>query len=401
MALFDELEAHDKNGLFQSNDNVVCYPTGLTVLDYANGYWSRVLGPDGEIHEVPNIGIPSGSLVSIIGSTGNGKSTLAEQIGWNIVKRFNDGLLYIVDCEKSAGRERICNLLKCDQSEPRIKINKKSSSIDDTLEAFDLVCKTKQSGGDKYKYEVRNRSYDGNPFKMYVPTVFMIDSLPKFNCKDFNVADLGGNMDSMRASRDITRFYTNIVDRAWEFNVIFIVINHIRPNTIVNPYQTPPRGLMMINPQAEVLPRGSVAQYYSSIYFRINSKKSAAYTIENEGFTGYRCEIQLAKSRTNVIGSSFPVAFNSDWGFDPYYSMYEFANSLGLIQGRNPYLFIHGFEERKFNRKEFVNLMMVDPFFREGVMSVLKPYYETLLSSKQERISDLKDAPDLYYEEAA
>ena len=225
----------------------------------------------------------------------------------------------------------------------------------------------------------------------------MIDSLPKFNCKDFNVADLGGNIDAMKASKDVTRFYTNVVDRAWQYNVIFIVINHIRPNSIMNPYAAPPRGLMMINPQSEMLPRGSVAQYYSSIYFRINSKKSAAYTIEDDGFTGFKCEIQLAKSRTNVVGSSFPVTFNSDRGFDPIYSMYEFANSLGLIQGRNPYLTLKGFEERKFNRKEFVTLMSVDENFRNGVLAVLRPFYESLLSSKQEKVADNRNSVDLSF----
>ena len=322
-------------------------------------------------------------------------STFAEQIGWNIVKNFDDGLLYIVDCEKSAERERICNILGCPRDEPRLIIDKQKSTIDDVLESFDLLCKTKEAGGKKYMYEVYNRTFNGETFWAYVPTVYIIDSLPKFNCRDFNDKDLGGNADSMRGARDVTRFYTNVVDRAWQFNVIFIVINHIRPNLVMNPYASPPRGLMMINPQSETLPRGSVAQYYSSVYFRINSKKSAAYTMADDGFTGFKCDIQLAKSRTNVVGSSFPVTFNSDRGFDPIYSMYEFANSLGLIQGRNPYLVLQGFEERKFNRKEFVTLMTVDENFRNGVLTVLRPYYESLLSSKKERVAEIKEIPDL------
>ena len=53
------------------------------------------------------------------------------------------------------------------------------------------------------------------------------------------------------------------------------------------------------------------------------------------------------------------------------------------MQGRNPYLCIKGFEERKFNRKEFISLMSVDREFREGVLRVLKPYYEALLGAKK------------------
>jgi energy-coupling factor transporter ATP-binding protein EcfA2 len=353
------------------------------------------MNKEGELVRIPNIGIPGGSLVSIIGSTGNGKTTLAVQMGWNIVKNFDDGMLIIVDCEKSSERERICNILNCARDEPRLRLNKEHSSIDDVLESFDILCKTKEAGGKRYMYEVKNRTFNGESFWTYVPTVYIIDSLPKFNCRDFNDKDLGGNTDSMRGAKDVTRFYTNIVDRAWQFNVIFIVINHIRPNLIMNPYASPPRGLMMINPQSETLPRGSVAQYYSSIYFRINSKKSAAYTIADDGFTGFKCDIQLAKSRTNIVGSTFPVTFNSDRGFDPVYSMYEFASSLGLVQGRNPYLTIKGFEERKFNRKEFVTLMTVDENFRNGVLTVLRPYYESLLSSKKEKVEEIKEMPNL------
>ena len=192
----------------------------------------------------------------------------------------------------------------------------------------------------------------------------------------------------MKASKDITRFYTNVLDRALKYNFIFIVINHIRPNTVMNPYAQPPRGLLMINSQTESLPRGFVAQYYSNTYFRIKTKRSAAYTIEDDGFAGYKCEISLAKSKTNVVGTSFPVTFNSAKGFDPIYSIYEFASSLGLVQGRNPYLSIKGFEERKFNRKEFISLMSVDKEFREGVLKVLKPYYEALLGTKKTEDSD-------------
>ena len=322
-------------------------------------------------------------------------TTLATQIGWNIVKNFDDGMLFIVDCEKSSGRERLTNILGCDRDEPRLRILKSKSSIDDVLESFDLLCKTKEDGGRKYMYEVKHHTYNGESFWVYVPTVYIIDSLPKFNCRDFNDKDLGGNIDAMRGAKDVTRFYTNIVDRAWQYNVIFIVINHIRPNLMVNPYAQPPRGLMMINPQAETLPRGSVAQYYSSVYFRVNSKKSGAYTMEDDGFTGFRCEIQLAKSRTNVIGSILPVTFNSDRGYDPIYSMYEFAHANGLVQGRNPYLSIKGFEERKFNRKEFVSLMTADESFRNGVLTALRPYYESLLSSRRERVAAIKDMPDL------
>lgn len=380
MSFWQELEANDKKGIFSSDDNIVSYPTGITVLDYANGFWNETVDSEGNKIQVPVIGIQGGSMVSIIGSTGAGKSALAVQIGWNIVKPFDDGMLFVIDCEKTMTRQRIANLVNGDYDEPRIRLVKSHTSIEDVLDNFNRVCDMKESNGKRFMYEVKS---GGRSFMQYVPTVYIIDSLPSFNSKEYNVEDLGNNIDQMKASKDITRFYTNVLDRAWKFNCIFLVINHIRPNTVMNPYAPPPQGLLMINPQTETLPRGSVPQYFSNTYFRIKTKKSAAYTVEDDGFVGYKCDIILAKSKTNIVGTSFPVTFNSAKGFDPIYSIYEFASSLGLVQGRNPYLYIKGFEERKFNRKEFISLMSVDREFREGVLRVLKPYYEALLGAKK------------------
>jgi energy-coupling factor transporter ATP-binding protein EcfA2 len=380
MSFWQELEAGDKKGIFKSDDNTVSYSTGITVLDYANGFWNETVNSEGNKTHVPILGIQGGSMVSIIGSSGAGKTTLALQIGWNIVKPYEDGMLFAIDCEKTMTRQRVVSLAGADYDEPRIRLVKSHTSIEDVLDNFNKICDAKEAGGKKYMYEVKTGA---RTFWQYVPTVYIIDSLPSFNSKEYNVEDLGNNIDQMKASKDITRFYTNVLDRAWKYNCIFIVINHIRPNTIMNPYAPPPQGLLMINPQTETLPRGTVPQYFSNTYFRIKTKKSAAYTMEDDGFVGYKCDIILAKTKTNTVGTSFPVTFNSAKGFDPIYSIYEFANSLGLVQGRNPYLSIKGFEDRKFNRKEFISLMSVDKEFREGVLRVLKPYYEGLLGTKK------------------
>ena len=184
----------------------------------------------------------------------------------------------------------------------------------------------------------------------------------------------------MRGAKDVSRFFTNCLDNATKYNIVFLVVNHIRPKAEMNPYAQPPKGLMMLG-QAEQLPRGAVAQYYSTTYFRINSKRSDAYTMEDNGFTGFKCIIQLAKTKSNVVGTSFPVAFTGD-GFDPYYSIYEFANSIGLIKGRNPYLYFEGLEELKFNRKDFVPRMKFEEGFGPRVMAVMRPYFDMLLGDK-------------------
>ena len=378
MGFLEELKANDKKGLFRSDDNTVSFPTGFHALDYANGYYQTVK-INGEYKHIRRLGIPPG-FNTIIGSSGVGKSTFCLGAGWNIVKRFSNGQFIYVDCEKTMTKQRIIEVTGASPEDPRITLMKERTAIEDVLELLDEICERKEANKNEIQIEIKDQSLDGKPYKIYPPTVVVIDSLPSFNGRDYDDTSLGSNVDGMRGAKDVSRFFTNCLDNATKYNIVFLVVNHIRPKAEMNPYAQPPKGLMMLG-QAEQLPRGAVAQYYSTTYFRINSKRSDAYTMEDNGFTGFKCIIQLAKTKSNVVGTSFPVAFTGD-GFDPYYSIYEFANSIGLIKGRNPYLYFEGLEELKFNRKDFVPRMKFEEGFGPRVMAVMRPYFDMLLGDK-------------------
>lgn len=378
MGFLEELKANDKKGLFRSDDNTVSFPTGFHALDYANGYYQTVK-INGEYKHIRRLGIPPG-FTTIIGSSGVGKSTFCLGAGWNIVKRFSNGQFIYVDCEKTMTKQRIIEVTGASPEDPRITLMKERTAIEDVLELLDEICERKEANKSEIQIEIKDQSLDGKPYKIYPPTVVVIDSLPSFNGRDYDDTSLGSNVDGMRGAKDVSRFFTNCLDNATKYNIVFLVVNHIRPKAEMNPYAQHPKGLMMLG-QAEQLPRGAVAQYYSTTYFRINSKRSDAYTMEDNGFTGFKCIIQLAKTKSNVVGTSFPVAFTGD-GFDPYYSIYEFANSIGLIKGRNPYLYFEGLEELKFNRKDFVPRMKFEEGFGPRVMAVMRPYFDMLLGDK-------------------
>ena len=378
MGFLEELKANDKKGLFRSDDNTISFPTGFHALDYANGYYQTVK-INGEYKHIRRLGIPPG-FTTIIGSSGVGKSTFCLGAGWNIVKRFSNGQFIYVDCEKTMTKQRIIEVTGASPEDPRITLMKERTAIEDVLELLDEICERKEANKNEIQIEIKDQSLDGKPYKIYPPTVVVIDSLPSFNGRDYDDTSLGSNVDGMRGAKDVSRFFTNCLDNATKYNIVFLVVNHIRPKAEMNPYAQPPKGLMMLG-QAEQLPRGAVAQYYSTTYFRINSKRSDAYTMEDNGFTGFKCIIQLAKTKSNVVGTSFPVAFTGD-GFDPYYSIYEFANSIGLIKGRNPYLYFEGLEELKFNRKDFVPRMKFEEGFGPRVMAVMRPYFDMLLGDK-------------------
>ncbi len=382
MGLLAELKGKDKAGLFTSDDQFVTYSTGILPLDYANGFWQEVRDAKGNSKMVPMLGIRGGSFTGIMGNTGTGKTTLADQIGFSIVKSFEDSLLFHIDAERTALKQRLIRITGTNMDDERIILKNQNTTIEDVLDMFNQICELKESGGDKYKYEIKDMSYDGKPFKVYIPTVFIIDSLPSFNSNSTEVDELGTNMDPARAAKDLKRFYNNCLDRMLKYNINMITINHILENVETNKFKVPPKGMLMLGP-SEVLPKGKATQFYSQNYFRISMIKSNMYDKSEVGFEGFKATVQIAKTKSNFIGSTIDIAFNKDIGFDPIYSLYEYADSIGIIQGRNPYLYLTGLDTMKFSRKLFRTKFINESDFRNGVLTTLRPYFEALLGTKE------------------
>ena len=381
--LIEELRANDKKGLFKSNDEFVNYSTGLLPLDYANGFWmTEVDEKTGEYKKIPIPGILGGKLILLFGTTGSGKTTLAEQIAYSIIKPFQDGLMMLVDCEQSALKERLCSITNNDPDDPRIILNVDNTSIEDVLAIINEICTLKEEGGKKYMYEVKHRTYHGKPFYAYVPSVIIIDSLRQFNPKNKEITSLGTNMDNAREAQSIARFLDNIINRINKYNITVIYTNHIQPKMETNPYAAPPRGLML-SPQTETLPRGTRPLFLAHTAIKASAIKSNMYTKDDVGFDGFMVNLLLSKSKTNFIGATLNVAFNADSGFDPIYTMFEFAKQCGIVMGKNPNLYIEGMEDMKFSRKNFTKKMIEDPKFNRKFLTTMQPYLEALLGAKE------------------
>ncbi len=114
--------------------------------------------------------------------------------------------------------------------------------------------------------------------------------------------------------------------------------------------------------------------------------KSNMYDKSDVGFEGFKATIQIAKTKSNFIGSAIDVSFNKDIGFDPIFSLFEYASSIGIVQGRNPHLYFEGLDTMKFSRKLFRTKFINEADFRNAVLNTLRPYLEALLGTKE--ISD-------------
>ena len=89
MPLLDALRKTDKRGLFNNFNPFAIYGSGFPPLDYLNAMkytWYE----DGQKKETYLKGLVGGRFMTIVGYSGTGKTTLADQIGWSICNSYPD-----------------------------------------------------------------------------------------------------------------------------------------------------------------------------------------------------------------------------------------------------------------------------------------------------------------------
>lgn len=394
--LLDALASKDKKGLFKTNDVFVNYSTGFLPLDYINGFWHSWVDSDGNQRQTPITGLIGGRFVTIFGSSSTGKTTLGDTIGWNIISeliqdpkthvavpKFENGMFIHVDIERTAIMQRLLDVTGADKDDRRFILQNTHTCIEDVMDMIESICEAKEKAGDAVKYEIDGEIFGKDkPIKVYEPTVIMLDSLPSFVPRDTKFDELEGQMSTNRDVAAISQFYMKMLSRMTEYNIMVIAINHIKPKPNVNMYQRPLPQLLMLKDD-ESLPRGQAPIFYATTLMRLNQcGKSTMYTMDEHGFDGFKAILQIAKSKTSFVGGQIPMTFNSKIGYDPIYSLLEFANSIEIVEGRNPYLYIKGAEAYKFSRKNFRDQFLYDSMFNAAVMGALKPHLEALIGVK-------------------
>lgn len=389
MSLLSRLRGGKDKALFNSSVGFAMYSTGFAPLDYINAFHIDYIDADGELKTETTAGIMGGRFVTIVGFSGTGKSTLADQIAWNIIEPFIDrgAVMMHVDVEQTVIPQRIYDMFGLKASDPRVDsiiINKESTYIEDVLKIVDLICKDKEEHPEEM-YDADGKWFGKKTMKLYVPTVIIIDSLPSFVSKDSNTASIDGQMTTNREVGMVAQFYTKLLPKIAKYNITIIATNHIRPKIIVDVYNQPPPQLMLLKP-SETLPRGQAPVYYATSIFRLNvTGKGAMYKEEEYGFNGFKTIAQATKTKTSFIGGNCSLVFTEAGGYDPVYTLLEFAYDRGVVEGRNPNLYIKGYPDAKFSKKTFGEKYKTNPEFKKTIDEALLPELESLMISTDKR----------------
>ena len=148
MGLKQDLLKADKKGLFKCDSYYDCYSTGFLPIDYLNAFRVNYMRADGQPDSKLMTGLMGGKFITIIGYSGTGKTTLADQIGWSIcnsvpanadeetVRKFRENTMFIhVDVEHTATMSRIRELTGASQwdVDNRIILDNDNTYIEDVM----------------------------------------------------------------------------------------------------------------------------------------------------------------------------------------------------------------------------------------------------------------------------
>lgn len=388
--LLDSLKSGKHKDLFRSNDEFAVYSTGFAALDAINAFAVPYTNSDGIVTTDIARGIIGGRFVTFVGISGSGKTTLADQIAWNIVKGHPNGLLIHADVERTLLKPRLLEILGVSPNSPdteRIIVRQNNVYIEDLLKMIDDICVSKELLGDEVKYEEDGRWFGKKTIKVYQPTVVIVDSLPAFTTSSMDSTTIDGQMTTNRDVAMVSQFYTKLISKIGKYNITVMATNHIKPKIVVDVYNPVPNQLMILG-KNETMPRGQAPIFYASNIIRLYaSGKSSIIKKEEYGFDGFEATALAAKSKTAFVGASCKLIFREDKGFDEAYTLLATAYEIGIVCGRNPYLYMKGDEDHKFSKTNFGEKYYSDKDFRMSIYKAMEPY---LLSKVYERINNIE-----------
>lgn len=342
----------------------VQYPTGFLSFDYrACGKKIKVNCSDGNTFSYDSIGIVDGSLNMFIGRSGCGKSTFVVQTASNIVRPFENGLIFADFTEAGMMKDRFESLSGFTPEEftNKVKIRNSGINIENVYKRIKVIHDIKLSNTDKYRYDTGVYDTYGNKIYKFQPTVYIIDSIPNLTTEKIaEEDDMSGQMSTTANAKALAQLYRRITQICKEANIILMAINHITEKIEPNAFIHTKAKLPYLK-QNESLPGGTTPPYLSTV-FRLDD--GSKITSDKEfGIEGCYVSVSNVKSRAGMSGavSAVDLVFNYVIGFDPDLSLFIMLKNAGKVNGAGAYLYFGDRNDHKFSQKNFKEKLATDP----------------------------------------
>jgi RecA/RadA recombinase len=361
-SFISELSDLMKDPKFGYDEEQIMIKTGMPTVDFLNGN----VVTDKKAGKKFNIGINAGKIITVIGKTGTGKSTFAIQMASNIVQRYDQSTLFILDFEQSNTRDRVRMITGMDEEtfDQKVSIRKIGISTETVLELASQI-KTVKIAHQKElltdnKEGILDR--DGEVKKILPPTVVIVDSVAMMMPREVLAAEeISGQMTATALAKANTQLFKRLVQVAMQANIIFIFINHINQKIEANA-AVPTQAQVNFLSMNESLPGGNAPIYLTDTLFRLTASTKLE---EDKGYKikGFEVKLSLVKSRLAAAGRSTTLIFNQSEGFESDLSLLEHIKANGMLKGAGVSFFLEGMEDAKFRLGDFKEKLKADKKF--------------------------------------
>lgn len=371
----------------------VAYSTGFLALDFLNGTMVHVKNEE-KNYKYYSCGIADGSIVMVIGRSGCGKTTFVEQMAANIVRPFDNGLIYEDNIEGGIIETRRVELSGFTPQELKDRYVVRNSGISNetVFQRIRMIYDLKMANRSELEYDTGLEDIHGNRIFKMVPTVYILDSLAMLSPDNILEDDeLGTSMSQTASAKSNSVLFKGIVPYLKSANIILLVINHIQEEVNINPMQRKKAQLAFLK-QGETLPGGKKPIYLSNNVIRLDDatklKADEAFKIDSGNIT----LVTLLKSRSNMSGKSIPLIFNPAIGYDPILSLFYFLKDENGLKGAGAYLYIDGLPEVKFSQATFKEKYLNDPVLRDAFHKAVVPHLKNLVPEVNEQTRTIEQS---------
>lgn len=366
-------------------DSDVSYPTGFLAFDFLNGEVVHVKS-DTLDFKYNSIGIVDGSMATVIGRSGCGKTTFCVQSAGEIIRPFDTSCIYYDSVEAGIVETRIealTGLFKDDFKE-RMIIRNSGVTAENFFERIKMIHDLKLESKDDYTYDTGLYSTTGDKIYKFEPTVYILDSLGMLMPDQYaNEDELSGQMATTASAKTNSAIFRRIIALLKSANIILLCINHILEDVEINPFAKKQQQLAYLKP-GERVGGGKVALYVSNLIIRMDDHSKMKPT---EGFCiqGSLVTLTIMKSRTSAAGRSITLVFDYANGFDKELSLFYTMKELGYVNGTGAYLYFGDRSDIKFAQKNFKQKLQENPELQEVFLTEGYKALMTLINDSGEK----------------
>lgn len=409
--LMTVLSAGGTSQVFKKNTLVdYCYPTGISVIDYALGYEVNVKDDTGTIIKKRIcLGLQAGSFNVITGPTQSFKTTMGIQISANVAYANNGNIIH-VDAENRLSLQRAKTLTKLPESwfegdYPRYAIKNGAIGYDTLQNYITEVYENKMRHQDVLIKDTGEVDDHNQPIKLMPPTVVFIDSISDIISKEYDIRDrkewdkqkeMRSNTDGMQNAKTLKGVISDILPMMKEANIIVITIAHENANVSMTAFAGPKKQFQYGNKDIKIS-GGKAIEYNASalMTFTGEIKEDSRYHVASDGFEGNTVLFEPTKVSTNESGNDktglgFRIVIDKRKnGVDNLRTLILLLNQKGRLKGNKAgYKVIDKSGEELTNRFTWKNVY-------EDFKNDLVAYKTFMLAAKEELEKLIAKAPDV------